>query len=505
MTATEINERKDLDDALPPSFSDLAESSKWIREIDGLYDWFMQSEISQPIARKSVQRHAKALSRPTLNPHGFETIGRVIGRATVVTGKWATDLPNLFYRKVVFGEDSPTPKERLIERSQHLVKAGGSSMVKLGQFVSTAKGLLPDEIVESFAWCRDSVDPLSGDVVISLIESELNVKIDEIFETFEKEPMAAASIAQVHRATLKGGCEVVVKVQRPGLKEQFCKDLRAMALLAYGAEFGFKGARLANLSGFVELFASLVLEELDFKNEALNMVELGLAAEHAEADFVVFPRPLPPYITSKVLIMERLRGVSYADADWTKVPKEEREKLLRLVIQGVLEHTLVYGVFHGDLHAGNVLADTDGKLGLIDYGIVGRLSVEERAALVRFMVGVGLNDTSLQLAALKEFGAVPEECDTEELAKKMDISVLLPESVTQENLADQVTQVIRFLGQEGFRLPTPLVLFFKNLLYLNGFAAAVSPGTDLLAEIGPIFEYFKEKYPKEMELIAGPL
>ena len=490
-------------DVFPPPFVDIATDSKWIREIPGLYEEFCKWEKELPLVRASLERHAQALARPALHPGGFSMIGLTVGRSAVAASKLATDLPKAFVRRLFFGEVGPSVGNLAIERAQDIVKNGGSTMVKLGQFISTAKGLLPDELVESFSWCRDSVAPMDLETIHEILTSEFGADVKDCFLEFDDTPMAAASIGQVHRAVMKDGREVVVKVQRPNLREQFAKDLRGMALLAFATELRLEGARMANLSGFVELFANLVLQEMDFRLEACNMLELGLAAEHADVHFVHFPRPIPGWVTPKVIVMEYLDGVAYSENDWDKVSTDDRERLLRLVISGVLEHTLVYGVFHGDLHAGNVLAKPDGRLALIDYGIVGRLNADERIYLVRFMIGVGMNNTAMQLGALQQFGAIPKECDIEQLAKAMDAEMPLPDKVTQEDLAEQIGMVIRFLAKEGFRLPTPLVLFFKNLLYLNGFAAAVAPGTDLLGEITPIFEYFQSKYPEQMALITS--
>jgi ubiquinone biosynthesis protein len=168
----------------------------------------------------------------------------------------------------------------------------------------------------------------------------------------------------------------------------------------------------------VELFAQLVLEELDFRIEALNMVELGVAAEHAGADYVRFPRPVPGLVTSRVLVMERLPGAAYTSVE---VDKEIGENLLRFAIQGVLEHTLIYGVFHGDLHAGNVLLDSEtGRLSLVDFGIVGRLGPEQRMALGQFLVAFAHMDVRAQLEAMVDFGAIPADVDLDPLVAEIE-------------------------------------------------------------------------------------
>ena len=485
-----------------PAFAEMAEQSKWLTGVPGLLDAALGWETALPGVRLELARSARSLARPTLHPEGFSRIGVIAGRVAAAVGRAVGDLPAGVWRRLLYGEEVPSPREHVAHRLQAVVASGGPSLVKLGQFVATARGILPDELVDGFSWCVDSVPPLSGSDVRQVLIGDLGAPPEDLFASFEVAPMAAASIAQTHEAVTFDGRRVVVKVQRPGLRQQFERDLRAMALLAFVLENRSSTVRSANLSGFVDLFARLVLEEVDFRLEACNMVELGLAAEHAGAEFVVFPRPLPGFVTKRVIVMERLEGVPYSQAEWGRIDAGSRERLLRLVIAGVLEHTLIYGVFHGDLHAGNVLAAPDGTLGLVDYGIVGRMDENEREALVRFMIGFAMNDTRAQLESMVGLGAVPPGADLSALAEKLD-EVVPKGPVTQERLAEALGAVIRILVAEGFRLPTSLVLFFKNLLYLNGFAAAVAPDVDLMSEIGPIFGYFRDKYGDEMEAIVG--
>src|SRR5439155_4201133 len=148
-----------------------------------------------------------------------------------------------------------SPEQRAVRWSKHLVQAGGPAYVKLGQLIATAKGALPDAWTEAFAWCRDEVPPLRPGVAEAVIDTELGHRRAETFQSIEPAPVAAASIAQVHLATLADGSAVVVKVQRPGLRQRFEADIRALSVIALFADRLSKRARIANLPGFVELFA----------------------------------------------------------------------------------------------------------------------------------------------------------------------------------------------------------------------------------------------------------
>jgi ubiquinone biosynthesis protein len=301
---------------------------------------------------------------------------------------------------------------------------------------------------------------------------------------------------------------VAVKVQRPGLRARFEADIRALSVIAVVADRLSQRARIANLPGFVELFAQLVLEELDFRLEAMNMTEIGLANEDAGLDHIRIPRPIPGLVTARVLVMERVPGIRYTDAAAAH-PDLDGQRIVRLAVQGVLEHALLYGVFHGDLHAGNVLIDEAGNFSLVDFGIAGRLDASQRAALCRLVIGFARNDFAAQVAAVAELGALPPGIDLAPLVRQFaEESTVLLAAVDRPlsqldfgSLTAQVSRAIRLLAEHRFRQPKELVLFSKNLLYLNGLCNAFAPDINLLSEIAPVFLYFQTKYPQEIAQI----
>jgi len=496
-----------VSDVVPPirSAAEMLPHSAWVADVPGLAEQVDDWLRSLPPERARLVRRARRLATPALHAAGigrlFEVAGRVVGAAA----GWATvDLARSVYRAVVYGERDNARMTAAVDRAQRLVRDSGPVYVKLGQFISTAQGLLPDDVVDAFAWCRDEVPPVPTYVARRIVERELRQPIGDVFESFSDRPIASASIAQVHAARLRAdGREVVVKVRRPGLRRQFEADVRAMAILAAVGESRSGSVRAANAHGFVELFAQLVLEEMDLRLEALNMVEVGLASEDAGmVDALRVPRPIPGLVTPRVLVMEYLPGKRYTDAAGELDADVDPAAIIRLGIQGVLEHTLVYGIFHGDLHAGNVFLEPDGRFVLLDFGIVGRLDARQRAALVQFMVGVGTWDAKAQLDAMREFGAVPAGTDTAALAAELEaLDVEHHDAViTHEQIVEGMGQVMRILVAHGFRLPKELVLFFKNLLYLNGLSATLAPDLNLLGEVDPIFQYFAAKYEQELSL-----
>ena len=488
-----------------PDFRSLVGESAWVAGRPGLPEATAAWQRDLPAVRRRLGREAAGLARPRL---WVDTVAALATTGWRMASTAAPDAPLTILTAAAgaFGLPvSPAGRGLLgLERAEELVRAGGPAYVKLGQFIASADGLLPREWVEAFAWCRDRVDPIPDGEALAIIERELGERRREL-RLLDTEPFAAASIGQVHRAELTDGTPVVVKVRRPGLRRRFASDIEALALVAAAAHRLHEPLRVANLPGFVELFAQLSLEELDFRLEALNMVELGTALHDAGLQWCSIPRPLPGMVTERVLVMERMPGVPYSAAAEAYGDELQGDRLLSLAIQGVLEGTLVYGRFHGDLHAGNVLIDDGDRFALIDFGIVGRLTAPERAALVRFLAGFAANDAIVQLAAMVEFGAVPPDADVAVLARRLQAEIdRMPQTgVTFDRLGEALGGVLRVLAASGFTLPKELVLFFKNLLYLTGFAAGVAPDADLLSHIEPMLRYFATKYGDDLASMAA--
>ena len=479
-----------------PELGDLIERSEWLKGRAGLESEVLRWHRSLDAERDRIVAEAETLATPRLRRIPFGALFFVVVRFL-----WFS-LAGLWRR---------TPERRAVRWSKHLVQAGGPAYVKLGQLIATAKGALPDAWTEAFAWCRDEVPALRPGVAEAVIDQELGQRRAEIFESIEPKPVAAASIAQVHIGRLADGTQVAVKVQRPGLRARFETDIRALSIIALLADRLSRRARIANLPGFVELFAQLVLEELDFRLEAMNMTEIGLANEDAGLDHIRVPRPIPGLVTGRVLVMERMAGVRYTDAAIAH-PELDGHRIVRLAVQGVLEHALLYGVFHGDLHAGNVLIDEAGNFSLVDFGIAGRLDATQRAAMAKMVIGFARNDFAAQVAAVAELGALPPGIDLEPLIREFaEESTAMLAAIDRPlsqidfgTMTAQVARAIRLLAEHRFRQPKELVLFSKNMLYLNGLCNSFAPDINLLSEIAPVFLYFQSKYPKEIgQIIMG--
>lgn len=428
---------------------------------------------------------AEALARPRLWTDTLTALARTAGRAVVAA---APDAPLTLLTVAASAAGAPQvgplrTGPSAIAGAQRLVRGGGPAYIKLGQFIASADGMLPREWVEAFAWCRDDAPRLPFDVVEAIIEREVG---SDALSAIDAEPLAAGSIGQVHRAWRDDGSAVVVKVRRPGLRRRLREDIGALALAAAAADRVSESARALNLPGFVALFAQLTLEEIDFRLEAQNLVESAEAFAACGLDYVQVPRPV--IATERLLVMEHIDGVPYDRAREVLADGAAGERLLHLAIGGVLATTLVDGLFHGDLHAGNVLVRADGSFGLVDFGICGRLDDDGRAGLAAYLQAFATNDAAGQIAALRRFGALPAGADLEaltaDLGAELDRLVERADgAVTFERLGLTVNRQLGVLARSGFRMPKELVLFFKNLLYLASFAAAVDPDADLFTVI----------------------
>jgi len=485
-----------------PRLDVLIRESARLAEMPGLTSQALRWHHDAKDQRAVVEREARRLASPRIWP---DTIGSLLSMGWRVVTAAAPDVPfqllGAAAAAVGLRVEPPHASAGMLERAQRLVRAGGPTYVKLGQFIATADGLLPEEWVSAFAWCRDEAPALPDGVALRVLADELGVERERLV-WLDETPLAAGSIGQVHRGRLDDGTEVVVKVQRPGLRRQFRADIETLALTAALGEKLHGGVRAANLSGFVELFAQLALEELDFRLEAANLVDSSAVLEALGADHMRAPRPIPGLVTERVLVMELLPGVSYSRLDPSGAVDGavNGERLLHLGIKGVVDATLKHGVFHGDLHAGNVLVDeATGSFSLVDFGIAGRLDAAQRAGLVQYLTAWAMSDAAGQIAAMQAFGAIAHDADTAPLVAELQAELdRLQErtagAVTFDQLGITLGRLLQVMARHGFRMPKDLVLFFKNLLYLSGFAASVAPDADVLAVVQDVL----------LELMADP-
>nr|MBA3287704.1 AarF/ABC1/UbiB kinase family protein [Acidimicrobiia bacterium] len=384
----------------------------------------------------------------------------------------------------------------LSRRLRRAAEALGPTFIKLGQIISSGEGLFPPELVAEFKRCRDQVPAEDIATVRRIVEEDLGGSIEELFDRFDDRPLAAASIAQVHAARLRSGEDVVVKVQRPDIGRVVREDLRAMAWVAPHLVGRIPVASLANPPALVELFADTIVEELDFRIEAANMLDVAAMLRAVGQTGYVVPRPHPDLVTRRVLVMQRLHGFRFDDVSGMRDAGVDTEAVVRTAMIALMEGAMVEGVFHGDLHGGNLLVLPDGRTGLLDYGIVGRLDGHRRLAFLRMMLGAMTNDVRAQMAALADLGALPRDTDVDAVIRDLglDRPPVDPTTLTGDQLVAEVQRVVKALLGYGARMPKELMLYAKNLIFIDGAIARLAPDLDILAEIATVSTLFAQRH-----------
>ncbi len=452
--------------------------------------------------RRRAQGEVPVLTRPSRRPPGARvvTVLRHLGRAV---GPWLWGKRRGRYATA--SESRTEIARRLREAAETL----GPTYIKLGQIISSGEGLFPPELVTEFKKCRDQVPPEPFEVVRRTVEQDLGGRLEDIFESFDTEALAAASIAQVHAARLRTDAgrsiDVVVKVQRPSVDRLVRRDLRVMAWLAPHLVGRIPVAALANPPALVELFAETIVEELDFRMEAANMLDIAEMLHELGQDGYVVPRPHPELVSRRVLVMERVSGFNFDDVAGMQDAGIDTEGVIRTGMIAFMEGALVHGVFHGDLHGGNLFVLADGRTALLDFGIVGRLTGARRLAFLRLMLGATTNDVRGQIAALRDLGALPIDTDLDAVIRdlRLDQTPVDPTTLTGEELVAEVQRVVKALLAYGAKLPKELMLYVKNMVFLDGAIARLAPDLDILAEITAISMLFAERHGERLSRELG--
>ncbi len=396
-------------------------------------------------------------------------------------------------------------RARLSRRLRLAFEQLGPTYIKLGQILSSGEGLFPDEVVQEFSRLRDQVPAEPFGVVRRIVEEDLGRPLAEVFRSFDPEPVAAASIAQVHTATLVGGERVVVKVQRPAVGRLVRHDLAVMSWLAPLLVGRIPVVALGNPPALVELFADTIVEELDFRLEADSMLAVAAVLADTGQQALVVPRPHPDLVTPRVLVMERMDGFAWGDTAALRAAGIDTAAVLHAALLAFLEGVLLYGVFHGDLHGGNLLVGRDGRVALLDFGITGRLGETRRQAFLRLMMATTANDVTAQVEALRDVGALPADVDVPAVIRDLNLDrpPLDPTTVTAEELTEVIRDLARALLGYGARMPKELMLFVKDMLFLDGAMALMAPDIDILGEIVNIVVYFHEHHGERIARDIG--
>jgi predicted unusual protein kinase regulating ubiquinone biosynthesis (AarF/ABC1/UbiB family) len=371
----------------------------------------------------------------------------------------------------------------------------GPTYVKLAQLIASSPGLFPEVLSEELRTLLDRVPPIPYEDIRDVIRAELGADPSEIFARFDAEPLASASIAQVHTAELLDGTDVVVKIQRPGIRDRLAADLRILMRLARILERTSAKGRMANPIAVVEDFAATLSEELNFVVEARSMetFDTNLRA-FGKNDKVRVPAVHWPLTTPRVLTMERIHGYKIDDLAQLNTTGWDLAGALKTGVRAWMEAALEHGFFHGDVHAGNLMLDTDGNITFLDFGIVGRLDAKTKEIIRHGLPALIVHGDFQEVAkAIYEMGAVLRPADLEQSAADIAeiVEPILGKPLSEISYGQVLIDIVRIGTRYEVRLPRELVLVAKQMLYFERYAKLMAPDWNILNDpdlIGFLFE-----------------
>ncbi len=388
-------------------------------------------------------------------------------------------------RTGVEGDAAPAAdvlRQSTAERFRLLLSDLGPTFIKLGQVLSTRADILPAEYVDELRKLQDAAPPIPLEVVRAQIQRALGRPWDQAFAGIDERPLASASIAQVHRATTRGGDEVVVKVQRPGIREQIETDLDLVYYLAKALEAVIEEVGVYTPSGIVEEFDRAIHEELDFENEARNI--RAFQEKNEGRPQLVIPKVHAELSGSTVLTMEYLRGTKITDVTDAQF---DRKELARLVVQEAFRQLFEDGLFHADPHPGNLIVLEGKRIGLLDFGLVGRLTPAMRQTLVTLTLAVALGEPDTVARILYRVG-IPDT-RTNLSAFRDDIAAVLAryagKSLDQIQAATMLRDLLDLAVRYRIRIPKEYALLSRASIATEGIIRQLDPTMDIAAAAMP--------------------
>ncbi len=371
----------------------------------------------------------------------------------------------------------------------------GPMYVKLGQIVSSQGESLPEEWHEELDKLQSTVAPFPFEDARQMIITELGAPPEELFASFDQEPLAAASTAQVHRATLHSGEKVVVKVQRPNIVRQVQSDLRIMQEFSHTMERRFDWARDMDLTGMVDEFAAGIRKELDYRNEAYHM--LRLADNMAGVPGVHVPLLYPPLSTAKILTMEFVAGIKLTNTDAIDASGLDRMEMARTFNRAFIKQVFVDGFFHGDPHPGNLYVNLDsGVITFLDLGLVGELRVDQRMELMDLLFSMQQLDGYGIAQAIRRLSTETRPVDEKAYLAAIERSLLQHGKYgTESSFAVLMNKVMGEMSHFGLRMNKELTLAIKAMTQSQEATATLAPSFPIIeATVDDLKQFLLERF-----------
>lgn len=351
----------------------------------------------------------------------------------------------------------------------------GPTFIKLGQLLSTRADLLPPPYLEALSRLQDQIGPFPYEEVDRIVSSEIGVRISKAFSDFDPEPLAAASLAQVHLAHMRDGRAVVVKVQRPDIREQIVEDLEALGEIAQFMDAHTETGQRYDFANMLDSLRSSLLRELDFKLEANNLITL--AENMREFERIIIPEPVENYCTSRVLTMEYIPGKKITDLSPLRLMETDGRSLARELFRAYLKQILLDGFLHADPHPGNVFLTDDDKIALLDVGMVARLLPGFRDKVLRLLLAIAEGRGEEAAEVTIQMGEPKPRFNKEDFTKR--IAELVAQhgdaSLSRLNSGQVVLEITRISADCWFRLPSEFTMVAKALLNLDRSVFTLDP------------------------------
>lgn len=379
----------------------------------------------------------------------------------------------------------PTTAEKLRMAFSEL----GPSFIKLAQILSSRPDLITRQYADEFKKLQDRVPPFPTADAVRIIEEELGFPLNDVFSEFDQEPLAAASIAQVYHGRLLDGSDVVVKIQRPNIREQLETDINILSAIANLLEKYVPESAFFNPTGIVEEFSRTVRREIDFLEEARSCNRFRKNFD--QSPDIHIPKAFNEYTTGKLLVLEKIDGVRIDDIPAIEKLGLDRSRLAKAGVNAYFKMVLDDGFFHADPHAGNIFAMPDGRIGFMDFGMVGRVSSELRETLANTFLALIQRDFDSLIDQYIELGLVPDHLDLDLFRRefKADIMDLLEPlyglSIHEINFADYMDAITHLAIKHKMKVPSDLLLVNKAMLTLDNIGRELDPHFDFIANAEP--------------------
>ena len=379
------------------------------------------------------------------------------------------------------------------ERVRHILEELGPTFVKIGQVAASRPDLILPEFITELEKLCDNVPPFPFERVREIVESELGKPLEELFDSFDEKSLAAASIGQVHRARLKDGQEVVVKVQRPDIRDTIDVDLEIMLHLATLLERNVEGIRLHRPTRVVDEFAHVLERELDYEIEAAHLERF--AQNFIDDQTVYVPKVYRDFSTKRVLTMEYIDGVGIDRLDELDRRGLDRKRIARRGASLILRQIFEHGFFHADPHAGNVRILADNVICYLDYGMMGRLDRGTRENFANLIFGAVARDPARAMSALLRLAEHADDLDIDERALERDVAHMIDLYVVTElgqvDIRRLLYHLLDLLVQHQLRIPPDLITMIKAMVTVEGLGVRLDPEIDLIGAAKPYLTKLK--------------